>query len=515
MSHRSNTIASSLLAVLLLGCAATVESPAPSATEPAASDRHEPRVARFRRQLEADRERLGIPGLSAAILEDGEVLWTEGFGYADVERRVPATPDTLYHIASVTKTFTAILVLQLVEQGKLDLDAPVSRYVPEIKDDRIRIKHLLSHTSEGTPGEKFSYNPERFEYLKAILEQTTGKPLRVQFVETFLDPLAMRDSVPGPDVADDAQTWAVLGEANLERYRQSLTRVANAYTYYGDGEVVRTTQPPADFWASAGLVSTVRDLAKYDAAIDRHALLGEAMQSRAWTPFPSNTGQPLSQGLGWYVTDYRSTRLIWHFGHWGTGFSAMYLKIPAQRLTLVMLANSEALADHHYQVGEDITHNVFACAFINTFVPGAANERGVSDASSPAPGTTKAPGDAPTASPTTPSTDCERTSRTALDKWIADRHAKARKTVPLDPQFAAAVAGRYQFPSRIATITREGGRLFLDFPHGVRSELFAQSPTQLFLKIRPWTMTFVRDGKRVVRIDILDSGETVPAPRVE
>ena len=61
------------------------------------------------------------------------MLWTEGFGHADVERRVPATPDTLYHIASVTKTFTAILVLQLVEQGKLDLDAPVSRYVPGIK----------------------------------------------------------------------------------------------------------------------------------------------------------------------------------------------------------------------------------------------------------------------------------------------------------------------------------------------------------------------------------------------
>ena len=313
------------------------------------------------------------------ILEDGEVLWTQGFGYADVERRVPATPDTLYHIASVTKTFTAILVLQLVEQGKLDLDAPVSRYVPEIQDDRVRIKHLLSHTSEGTPGEQFSYNPDRFEHLKAILEQTTGKPLRALFVETFLEPLAMRDSVPGPDVVDDAQKWAVLGEANLERYRQALAKVAQPYTYYGEGEVLRTTYPPADFWASAGLLSTVRDLAKYDAAVDRHALLGEAMQARAWTPFLSNAGQPLAQGLGWYVTDYRGTRLVWHFGHWGTGFSAMYLKIPARRLTLVMLANSEALADHHYQVGEDITHNVFACSFIHAFVPEVANERGVSD----------------------------------------------------------------------------------------------------------------------------------------
>ena len=507
----SQAIATALLAGLMLIGAVRAQAQAPAPAEPNGL-----RVDRFRQQLEADRERLKIPGLSAVILKDGDVLWTQGFGYADVERRVPATPDTLYHIASLTKTFTAILVLQLVEQGKLDLDAPVSRYVPEITDDRVRIKHLLSHTSEGTPGEEFSYNPERFEHLKAILEQTTGKPLRVLFVESFLDPLAMRDSVPGPDIADDGRTWAVLGEATLERYRRALARVAQPYTYYGDGEVVRTSYPPADFWASAGLLSTVRDMAKYDAAVDRHAFLGEAMQARAWTPFLSNAGQPLAQGLGWYVTDYRGMRLVWHFGHWGTGFSAMYLKIPARRLTLVMLANSEALADHQYQVGEDITHNVFACAFIHTFVPAVANERGTSDASaSAAPRTPEAPGDARPTSPTAPSSDCERTSRIAVEKWIADRRSKARRIVPLEPTLAAAYAGRYQFPGRIATITREGSRLFIDFPRGARAELFAESPTQLFLKIRPWTMTFVLEGERVVRIDILDSGEIVPAPRVE
>jgi CubicO group peptidase (beta-lactamase class C family) len=324
----------------------------------------------------------------------------------------------------------------------------------------------------------------------------------VQFVETFLDPLAMRDSVPGPDVAEDAQQLAVLGESNLARFRQALTRVAQPYTLYGDAEVLRTTYPPADLWASAGLVSTVLDLAKYDAAVDRHALLGEAIQARAWTPFLSNAGQPLAQGLGWYVTDYRGTRLIWHFGHWGTGFSAMYVKIPAQRLTLVMLANSEALADHHYQVGEDITHNVFACSFIDAFVPEVTKDGVVSDDSAPA-------------SPTAPSTDCKRTSRTALEKWITDRRAKVRRVVPLDATLATAYAGRYQFPSRIATIAREGNRLFLDFPQGGRAELYAESPTQLFLKIRPWTMTFVREGEKVVRIDILDDGEVYRALRVE
>ncbi len=312
----------------------------------------------------------------------------------------------------------------------------------------------------------------------------------------------MRDSVPGPDVVDDGQTWALLGEANLERYRQALARVAQPYTYYGDGEVLRTSYPPADFWASAGLLSTVRDLAKYDAAVDRHAFLGEAMQARAWTPFLSNAGQPLAQGLGWYVTDYRGTRLVWHFGHWGTGFSAMYLKIPARRLTLVMLANSEALADHHYQVGEDITHNVFACTFIHAFVPEVAN--------APRTGVT---GRRPARRLLPPTASAPRASPLRSGSpTAAPRRAGSSRS---NRQLAAAYAGRYQFPGRIVTITREGSRLFIDFPHGARAELFAESPTQLFLKIRPWTMTFVREGKRVVRIDILDTGEIVPAQRVE
>jgi hypothetical protein len=72
--------------------------------------------------------------------------------------------------------------------------------------------------------------------------------------------------------------------------------------------------------------------------------------------------------LGWFVTDYHGIRLIWHFGHWGTGFSAIYLKVPEKNLSLVMLANSEALSDHQFQVGEDITNNVFACNFLRLFV---------------------------------------------------------------------------------------------------------------------------------------------------
>ena len=502
MPHLSmKTAATAALVVLLSFAAGASRSMTPDV--PVSQKRTATLVQAFEHQVDADRNALGIPGLSMVVLQDDKVLTARGFGYADVERRIPATADTLYHLASVTKTFTAILAWRLVEQGKLDLDEPVSHYSADFKDDRVRIKHLLSHTSEGsTPGEKFAYNPERFEYLKAVLEKKTGKPLRQLFVEAFLDPLDMRDSVPGPDVADDDKTWAVLGKDNLARYRQNLTKFARPYTYWGGGETLYSGYPPRDFWASAGLLSTVRDLAKYDMAVDRHELLKAETLARAWTPFLSNAGQPLAHGLGWFVTDYRGARLVWHFGHWGTGFSAIYVKVPARRLTLIALANSEALADHHYQVGEDITNDVFTCAFLNVFVPDVANR---TDA--PA-----SPADIPS---TGPAKDCEVSSRAALEKWIADRHAKARKTIPLDSKLAAAYVGRYQLPHRVVTVTEESGHLYIDVPQGERSELFAEAPSQFFLKIRPWTLTFVKEGSQVTRLDIREGGEVMSGRRVE
>src|ERR1051325_4592302 len=103
-----------LLALALTACATTAAE----------------RVKGFEREAEALRQTLHIPGLSAAIVKDQKVLWTHGFGYADLENRVPATPDTLYHVASVTKTFGSTLVMQLVEKGELSLEEPIAPSTP-------------------------------------------------------------------------------------------------------------------------------------------------------------------------------------------------------------------------------------------------------------------------------------------------------------------------------------------------------------------------------------------------
>ena len=226
--------------------------------------------------------------MSAVIVKDQKVLWTKGFGYADFESRVPATPDTLYSIASLTKTFAATLVLQLVEQGKLDLDEPVSHYSTDFKNDSVKVKHLLSHTSDGpTPGDHYQYDGDRFNYLTAVIEKKTGKPFREMMVKTFLDPLQMSSSVPGQTVVDEPDKWGpVLGSDNLKRYASDLSRLSQPYTLYGDSEIVHVPYPGKSFFgAAAGLQSTVLDLAKFDAAIDRHQFLKKETQEKAWTNF--------------------------------------------------------------------------------------------------------------------------------------------------------------------------------------------------------------------------------------
>jgi CubicO group peptidase (beta-lactamase class C family) len=441
------------------------------------------RLERFEKEVDDLRNRLRIPGFSAVVVKDQQVLWAKGYGFADIENRIPATPDTLYSIASLTKTFAATLIMRLVEQGKLDLDEPVSHYSSDFKDESVRIKHLLSHTSSGTPGERFQYDGNRFDYLTAVIEKKTGKSIVNVVVETFLDPLGMSDSVPYHSVVNDADKWlASLGKDRVDRYRKNLTRLAQPYTYYGAGETVHTTYPLDDaLGAAAGLLSTVRDLAKYDIAIDRHVFLTKETQEKAWTPFVSNGGERLPYGLGWFVTDWHGLKLVWHYGHWGTGFAAMYLKIPERNVSIVMLANSEALADHSY---EEVT-NVFVCTFLDLW--GYAY-------------------------------DCERNSQAALAKWVEQRRAQGRVAMPVHPDILESYVGQYQFETldnRIFTITRGVDRLFVKSTQGPSMELFAESESTFFVKIRPYLFVFTRSEGNLPQLEIVDGDETFHSKRIK
>jgi CubicO group peptidase (beta-lactamase class C family) len=474
------------------------------------------RFLQFQQQLDQLRTLLRIPGLSAIVLRDQEVVWAKGLGFADRDQRVPATPDTPYHVASLTKTFAATLILRLVEQGKLDLEEPASRYSAEVDGDRVTIRHLLTHTSEVTPGERFHYNGDRYWCLTDVIEKASGKSFRELIAATFLEPLHMDRSVPGHDMLTEGDRWADrLGHDAIHRYRAVLKDLARPYHLYGSEVVANPPYRAFTMNATAGLISTVRDLAKYDAALDRHQFLCPETQERAWTPAVSNSGPALPHGLGWFVQRYRGLKLVWHYGYWPDAFSALFLKVPERNLTLILLANTDGLSAPFYDHW-GVETSAFANCFLRLFVfkdgkgqtpPDPAWAVGQKEFSREL-AHLRTQTDYPYTS--------EERSHTAMTKWLAERRARARTPIQVDPERLKIYIGRYRIrPDWVVTVKVEGDGLTINFA-GARFALLPWAEGQFFLKVLDLELTFARDEQgRVSTLEIVYEGRKLNAKKVE
>jgi CubicO group peptidase (beta-lactamase class C family) len=319
----------------------------------------------FERYLELLRQQAGIPGLSAAILKDGQIVWERGFGYQNLETRVVATPDTPYLVGDISQTLATVLLLQCVEERHLDLDAPLTRYGVRLPEADASLRRVLSHTSAlGVPA--FKYDPERFTQLTAVMESCAPQPYRKSVSHRILERLAMKDSVPGRDLRDASVVPDWLYEpAALERYAAILDRMAIPYRLDKKGKPVRSEPlPAAGITAADGLVSTVRDLARFDAAIDDFILLREETLAVAWSNATGRDGTPVPAGLGWFVQGYEGEPVVWHFGLVPGSYSSLILKLPARRVTLILLANSDGLSAAFQLPLGDVTRSLFATTFL-------------------------------------------------------------------------------------------------------------------------------------------------------
>jgi CubicO group peptidase (beta-lactamase class C family) len=326
-----------------------------------AGDR-EQRIELFTQYLDALRIQAGIPGLSAAIASNGRIIWEGGLGLADVEARVAAAPHTPYRIASLTKTATSTLLMQCVEEGRLNLDAPIRAYTTGVPDAGATVRHVLAMASDAPAGSTFRYDGDRFLTLTPVVEACTGASYRVAIARQILDRIGMTDSVPGQDLEAQTDAAAAFDAATLGRYRSVLARIAKPYVVR-NGRPALSEYPPKGINASAGLVSTVRDLVRYDAAIDAHVLLSSSTQAMAWTPFRLASGRDAPYALGWFVQSTAAGRAVWHYGQWST-FSSLILKLPDRGLTLILLANSDGLSSRFPLTSGDVAASPFAQAFI-------------------------------------------------------------------------------------------------------------------------------------------------------
>ena len=306
------------------------------------------KLAQFEQYLAEMQRELAIPGMSVAIVKDQELLWAQGFGYADVEARRPATADTPYEIASLTKTLSSTILLQLVEQGKVNLDDPVSKYGVYIKSPGvIRVRHLLGMTSLGEPGSFFAYSGDRYTYLQKVIERASGRSFPSLLIENILTPLGMSNSAP-IDMLDQPD-YTHIGDNLSKPYGMDRTYIGG-------------------FTTAAGLISTALDLAKFDIALDQDQLIDPATRSLAFTAQTLTSGDPPVYGMGWFVQEFAGTEMAWVFGY--DAFTHLYLKFVNQGYTLIVLTNSTTFGDYISMRDPNVMRYPAALAFYKLFFLG-------------------------------------------------------------------------------------------------------------------------------------------------
>jgi CubicO group peptidase (beta-lactamase class C family) len=294
-----------------------------------------------------------VPGLSIAVVRDAGVLWDRGFGVRNAETGEAVSDDTVFEAASLSKPVFAYLVLKLVESGALDLDAPLSRYLPEPYvegDERLELitaRRVLTHTTgfpnwrpDGKPltihfrpGERFSYSGEGFVYLQRVVERVTGKPLEVLAKETVFGPLGMQSS---------SFVWE-------DRYQ---LRKATGHDGAGTPRGVRR---PDRSNAAASLHTTAPDYAKFMVAtmngtglkratlqemLKPHARVDEGCQNCTNGGATGRLSPSIFWGLGWGLQRTRDGLAFWHWGDNNGDTHCFAIGYPRQKMGVVVFTNS-------------------------------------------------------------------------------------------------------------------------------------------------------------------------------
>jgi D-alanyl-D-alanine carboxypeptidase len=391
---------------------------------------------------------------SGAVLisRDHRVLFAKGFGVANADWSIPNTTETKFDIGSITKTFTATLVLQLEQQRKLALTDSVCAFIVPCPPawSPVTLHHLLSHTSgifnltlapdfdreRGTaqtreeilarictrplafvPGTKFEYSNSNYYLLALIIEKITGPPYESVLKQRILEPLGMRDT-------------------GVIKRGYVLSQHATGYRPTTSG-TLEVDSPIDESWSfgAGSMYSTVGDLEKWSAALDSDRILPRATLERMWQPVKGE------YGYGWELPTVPlapgSRRIVQHAG-FVPGFVTVFERVVDERLTVIVLANSLASEPRR------VARSLGALALGEHYIP-------------------------------------------SFD----------RDTVPITAQMQQRFVGDYELGGEVFTISAHDGRLFVqsrDHPEGPAPEILVASDTLLFLRDLDGELTVTQDG---------------------
>jgi D-alanyl-D-alanine carboxypeptidase len=390
------------------------------------------------------------PGAAVVVVKDGRVIFRKGYGMANLELKTPMQPDMVFEIGSLTKQFTSTAILMLVEQGKISLDDDLHKYLPDYpeKGAKISIENLLTHTSgiksytndlkwrgawrqdmtvqqiiditkddplEFPPGSKWKYDNTGYILLGAIIEKVSGLSYADYVRKNIFEPLGMKHSYYGSNSA------VIPGRAS--GYSKDGGNWVNA-------RYLSMTQP----YAAGSLMSSVDDLAIWDAAISAGKLLSKASWDHAFAPYKLANGDDTHYGFGWLIDAYDGHSIVRHNG--GIfGYVSEVVRLPNDHVYVAMLTNSDG---HDFDTG-----------FLATELSAVA---------------------------------------------ISDPYREPVK-VKLDPKEFDAYTGVYRNSDQtLGTVKREGDRLFAQRAGLPRLEMFAYSDYEFFFKDSFVRLAFEKDA---------------------
>jgi D-alanyl-D-alanine carboxypeptidase len=350
---------------LLLGTRAFGQSTA--ATPPRAQSAAAARAARDKVDgyIEAEMRKQNIPGLSLAVVKAGKVVKTKGYGLADIELNVHATPSTVYQLQSITKSFVACGIMLLAEDGKLGLDDKITNYLSGLPAawSGVTVRHMLTHTSgipsyvqdqgSGTaivafaqkvgsseeiiqwaaerplkfaPGEARRYSSTPYHLLGLIIEKVSGKPWGQFLHERIFAPLGMTRT----------RVWSAV---------DIIPNRASGYINFGSLKNGLWFTPAYMESAAGGLVSTVEDMARWESALQAGTILKPSTLAQMGVPTKLNNGSIVQgddgtrYGLGWELQTYRGHRIMGHGGDHVSGYTSNFSRFTDDKLAVIVLTN--------------------------------------------------------------------------------------------------------------------------------------------------------------------------------
>jgi len=296
----------------------------------------------------------GIPGLSLTVAVDGKIMYSEGFGYADLEERVPVWPTTKFRIGSISKPLTATALMQLVETGKLDLDAPVQKYVPSFPDkgaaittrmlaghlagirhyqgDEFNIQKHYADVLDGVkifendplvspPGTKFNYSSYGYNLLSAVVESASGENFLVYMQKHVFEAMGLAHT------AADQNT-------------QIVEQRSRFYEKEKDGTLENAPYVDNSYkWAGGGFLSTSEDLVRFGSMLLQPGFLKADSLKLLFTPQKTKLGEETGYGMGWGITKSPSGRVVYEHSGGSIGGSSQLMVCPETHVVVALVTN--------------------------------------------------------------------------------------------------------------------------------------------------------------------------------